>query len=187
MARNSPDISGERIGRLTAIMPEGKDRLGHVLWLCKCDCGAMVKRSITTLRQAKKNGVISSCGCYTRDRCKALAKKAGAVRGEQMRKHGFHSERLYPVWKTMRQRCTNPNCSDYEDYGGRGISVCDEWDDYSIFREWAYANGYDKDAPFGKCTLDRIDNSKGYSPSNCQWVDLKAQANNRRTRRCKKK
>ena len=77
----------------------------------------------------------------------------------------------------------NPHDKSYPDYGGRGISVCDEWDDYGKFREWSYSNGYDSEAPFGESTLDRINNDLGYSPKNCRFVSLKTQANNRRKRR----
>lgn len=83
----------------------------------------------------------------------------------------------------MRERCNNPNDKYYPDYGGRGIQVCPEWDDFEVFFEWAMANGYDPDAPFGECTIDRVDNDKGYEPSNCHWISLTDQANNRRKRK----
>ncbi len=88
--------------------------------------------------------------------------------------------RLYHVWKNMKVRCNNPHSKEYKYYGQRGISVCEEWNDFKNFREWAYANGYDEKAERGKCTLDRIDVNKNYEPSNCRWVDSKVQAQNRR-------
>ena len=84
----------------------------------------------------------------------------------------------------MIQRCTNKNNKKYPDYGGRGITVCAEWKKYEQFLAWAKANGYDENAPRGECTLDRIDNDKGYEPGNCRWVSMKVQSNNRRMRRC---
>ena len=88
-------------------------------------------------------------------------------------------ERLYNVYLGMRHRCYDPKIKNYRLYGGRGIKICDEWlNDYSVFREWAYANGYDENAPRGKCTIDRIDNNGDYTPQNCRWVDMKTQRKN---------
>ena len=83
--------------------------------------------------------------------------------------------RLYGVWCYMRERCGNPNTKRYKDYGGRGISVCSEWDDYAVFRAWALANGYKKGL-----TLDRENNDSNYEPDNCQWITNAEQAKNRR-------
>ena len=87
-------------------------------------------------------------------------------------KHGGAHTRLYNIWKSMRQRCINPKNSRYSVYGAKGIKVCKEWDDFKKFRDWAIKNGYEKNL-----TIDRIDNSKGYSPKNCRWVSYKIQAN----------
>jgi hypothetical protein len=90
-------------------------------------------------------------------------------------KHGRAKTALYAVWKTMRQRCVNPNCVDYPDYGGRGINVCARWDDFSAFAEDM------GDRPEG-ASIDRIDNTRGYEPNNCRWATHAQQAQNRRPR-----
>lgn len=83
----------------------------------------------------------------------------------------------------MRQRCNNPSNKNYHQYGGRGIRVCSEWDDFHCFRQWAESSGYNQHAERGKCSLDRINQNGDYSPSNCRWVDMRIQNNNRRDNR----
>ena len=161
------DVTGERAGRLTAIAFSGRCKKpgGNAIWLCKCDCGKFVERPWANVRRSKT----PSCGCYVKDRMSNLNKT-----------HGGRNDRLYLVWMDMRRRCTDPRDSNFHNYGMRGITVCDEWQDYAKFREWAHDNGYEDDVAHGKCTIDRIDSDQGYFPQNCRWVDMKTQANNRR-------
>lgn len=89
--------------------------------------------------------------------------------------HGQWKKKIYAVWRDMKQRCSNPNNKSFKNYGGRGIKVCDDWIEAKNFIDWAYANGYDE-----TLTLDRIDSDKDYCPSNCRWVTMKVQQNNKR-------
>lgn len=89
-------------------------------------------------------------------------------------KHGGTGTRLYTIWKSMRQRCYNPKNQKFKQYGARGILICNDWSDFVAFREWATQHGYGDDL-----SIDRIDVNKGYSPSNCRWVDSLVQANNK--------
>lgn len=94
--------------------------------------------------------------------------------------HGKYGTRLYRVWANIKARCNCPSRPEYKNYGGRGIRVCEEWQHFGAFYKWAMANGYDPEAPFGKCTIDRIDNDGNYSPENCKWVDMHTQGCNKR-------
>lgn len=97
-------------------------------------------------------------------------------------KHGGwkNNRKLYQVWASMRSRCHNKNHRLYKFYGRRGIQICEEWDEFNSFREWAYNNGYKECDNRRLCTLDRIDVNGNYEPSNCRWVDVKTQLNNTR-------
>lgn len=88
-------------------------------------------------------------------------------------KHGGKGERLYTIWCGMRRRCNSPNDEAYPRYGGRGIAVCPEWNDYAAFRSWALASGY-----ADHLTIDRRDNDRGYEPGNCRWATYAEQNRN---------
>ena len=148
------NLEGQRFGRLTVVEKADKDK-----WKCVCDCG----NEKIVGQYSLIHGDTKSCGCLWKER---------------VIKHGHSYERLYHVWSGMRSRCRNPKSPDYKRYGGRGITVCDEWNSYSAFRDWALENGYDSNAERFQCTLDRIDNDKGYSPQNCRWVSLTVNNNN---------
>lgn len=169
MNKQIRDLTGQKFGKLTVLKYTGKStKQGHnAIWLCRCECGKILEIRGTNLTTKRRPQI--SCGCVIPERAK-----------ETSTKHGGTKERLYQIWMGMRRRCGDPKIKDYPRYGGRGIQVCDEWQDYSVFRKWAISNGYDQCAEFQKCTLDRIDPNGNYEPDNCRWVDIKTQENNRR-------
>lgn len=168
------DLTGQRFGRLVAIERIGT-KWGCAVWRCRCDCGKEVSIPTNCLR----NGNTRSCGCIHSEQ---LSK-----RNKSNKIHGgctdYKEERLYGVWHAMKQRCYDSKRKDYANYGGRGISVCNEWrNDYSTFRDWAYLHGYNPNAAYMNCTLDRINVNGNYCPENCRFVSMKIQAKNRRKR-----
>lgn len=154
------DLTGERFGKLVALERHYDKNKKISFWKCKCDCGN------TTIVRANslKHGRVKSCGCLRTE--SNLANKS---------KHGLSKTHLYAVWNSMKERCYNKNNHNYLRYGGRGITVCEEWkNSFKEFSEWAFLNGYQEEL-----SIDRIDNNGNYCPNNCRWVDKKTQNNNR--------
>lgn len=171
---NFIDLTGATFGRLTVIKRVENSKHNAAQWLCKCECGETVVVSSNNLR----TGHSKSCGCARKESTSEWMTKYST-------KHGGSKSRLYGVWAGMLRRTRDPKDKRYKDYGGRGISVCDEWADFGVFRDWALANGYDEKAPYGQCTIDRIDVDGNYEPDNRRWATLLEQARNKRPRRLK--
>ena len=168
------NLLGERIGRLTVVeaceSEVSKSGRKYAVWLCKCDCGSYKKVRANNLRQK----TVQYCGCLFKEIHAQCIHKAIAA----SRKHGEFGTRLYRIWAAMKRRCYNKHAIYYEIYGGRGIAVCDNWLDYTAFRDWASSSGYAKGL-----TLDRIDCDGNYEPDNCRWITIEEQQRNRRNNR----
>lgn len=168
-AKYRGDYIGQRFGKLVVIgYPANRDGSRRGGAVCKCDCGNI--KHVGTIGDLIK-GNVTMCGpCGW----KLNGEKHKHLPHSHGKYYEYNQERLYMVWQGMLQR-GKATMGPYAD-----VSVCDEWHDYLAFREWALSTGYDKDAPRGKCTIDRINPFGNYEPSNCRWVDMLTQRRNKR-------
>lgn len=158
------DLSGKKFGRLTVVRRnEHNDKYNKPMWNCICDCG----NEVVVLGNALKNGNTKSCGCYKLEQIRSCETKHHT--------HRLTNTRLYRIWRGMKKRCFDKNNKDYYNYGGRGISVCNEWkNDFYCFYQWSMNNGYSEEL-----TIDRINANGNYEPTNCRWVTTYVQNRNK--------
>lgn len=165
------DLTGETFDRLTVVKfshRNGTSNRYRYFWECVCECGEKVVRRADSLTGKG----VKSCGCYRKEK---LAENNFKIKNPR-KSHGKTNTRLYKIYSKMKERCYNANYPEYYLYGGRGISVCEEWlSDFMVFYDWANANGYDR-----KLSIDRIDSDGNYEPENCRWADNYTQGNNKR-------
>jgi hypothetical protein len=149
------DLTGQWFGRLMPFRPtDERNGSGFIMWDCLCECGTICRVASAKI----KRGHTQSCGCLYRESTGNINLSHGDTRR-------YKKTRLFTTWINMRQRCNNPNTSHWQHYGGRGITYCDEWEDYITFRDWALESGYDD-----TLCIDRIDNDGNYEPNNCQFI-----------------
>lgn len=160
----APSLVGKKFGRLLAM--EMIHRPYQRTW-CRviCDCGKEKTVDAASLRY----GAVRSCGC--------LRDEMSSINGKKRKTHGVSAMNalLYHVWRQMLQRCENPKHKDYPGWGGRGITVCDDWHDVLKFEAWAMSSGYKR-----KVTIERVDNMGNYCPENCTWIPNEMQGKNTR-------
>ena len=158
----NPCWIGQKFGRLTVI--DSCRKSGQTHWVLQCDCG----NTVTKLAKSVKVGHYISCGCKSRE----------------VSQNAVTRERLYHIWQGMKSRCLYTKNLRYKNYGGRGISICNEWlNDYTAFREWAYKNGWTEDIPEDhndSLSIERINVNGNYEPTNCCFIPFREQAKNKR-------
>ena len=155
MGRKAVDLTDRKFERLTVI--ERSDRKGNgAYWFCECTCG----NTCEIISGHLTSGNTRSCGCLNSEQLsKRFLKHGDCLESDKVTK-------LYHVWQGMKARCLNPKNKSFHRYGGRGITICLEWEnDYNSFKKWALDNGYVEGLQ-----VDRIENDSGYSPDNCRWI-----------------
>jgi hypothetical protein len=158
------DITGQTFGHLTALEPVGKTKAGEVLWQCRCKCDSLASVASSDLRR----GRTISCGCVRWSRI--------SVGTHRESRNGRSPE--YRAWIAMRSRCTHSNRRDFHRYGGRGITVCERWQQYELFIADLLATIGRR--PSSKYSIDRIDSNGNYEPGNVRWATASQQRRNQR-------
>ena len=159
------NLVGDRFGRVVVLERAGADKHNRALWLCQCDCG----NTCIVATNRLTNGTTKSCGCYAKELFQENSKKPV---------HGMYKSRPFSIWHSMKQRCLNPNCEQFEYYGGKGVKVCEKWMTFTGFWE-DMKNGYSDEL-----TLDRIDGNGNYERSNCRWATRQEQSENKSSNVC---
>lgn len=160
MAKVNNSVIGQVFNKLTILSEESTNKHYKRRVKCKCECG----ETKVVLLSSLKNGHTKSCGC----------RRVTAFRSV-ITKHGKSYSRIYGLWRGMIARCEYKKNISYNNYGGRGITVCDEWKDFEKFLEWSLKNNY-----ADNLSIDRIDSNKNYEPNNCRWVPISEQGKNKR-------
>jgi len=172
---------GKKYGKLTVLpivyVEDIRDANGEIdihkrkyILKCKCDCGNYYYANRLQLLSDK----VHSCGCEKAQRLAQMNRENKKYEDSDSQTSSIYNN-LYNSWHAMCHRCLNSNDVHYQYYGGRGITVTEEWLDYNNFKEWALKNNWNSEL-----TIDRIDSNGNYEPSNCRWVDMDVQHNNTR-------
>lgn len=155
------DIIGKKYGRLTVVKFSHTNKNHKRCYICKCDCG----KEVVVLSNSIRTGNTMSCGCLKEEEW-----------FKKITKHGLYETKLYKIWGSIIQRVKNKKSKDYNDYGGRGITICPEWEkSFQSFYDWAMSHGYKEGL-----SIDRIDNEGNYYPENCRWATAYQQSRNKR-------